>query len=207
MSTLYPGAIDSFTNPEPTDTLASPSHSDQHENANDAIEAIETELGTDPAGDYATVAARLNAGNPSTRVYNSTTQGIANTTATAVTFDSEEWDDLAMHSTSSNTSRFTAQKAGKYRFTGHAFFAADADGYRYGWFRKNGSTDIPGSGDRTLSPGGTGGISVRPECIVQLNAGDYVEMMVEHSAGETRAIGSASLIPIQSAVSVEYLGE
>lgn len=45
MSTVYPGAIDSFTNPTGTDTLDSPSHSQQHSDVNDAIEAIETALG------------------------------------------------------------------------------------------------------------------------------------------------------------------
>lgn len=59
MGTTYPGAIDSLTNPTGTDTLNSPSHANQHADANDAIEAIETELGTDPAGSYATVKARI----------------------------------------------------------------------------------------------------------------------------------------------------
>jgi hypothetical protein len=36
-------------------------HATQHANANDAIEAIQTELGTDPAGASATVKARLDA--------------------------------------------------------------------------------------------------------------------------------------------------
>lgn len=45
MSTSYPSAIDSLTNPNATDPLSSPSHSAQHANANDAIEAIETKLG------------------------------------------------------------------------------------------------------------------------------------------------------------------
>ena len=61
MATNYPGAIDSLTNPSSGDALTSPSHSAQHANANDAIEAIETELGTDPAGASATVKARFEA--------------------------------------------------------------------------------------------------------------------------------------------------
>lgn len=44
MPTSYPGAIDSFTNPTSGDQLSSPSHADQHADANDAIEAIQTEL-------------------------------------------------------------------------------------------------------------------------------------------------------------------
>lgn len=61
MATNYPGSIDSLTNPSAGDALTSPSHSAQHANANDAIEAIETELGVNPSGSDATVAARLTA--------------------------------------------------------------------------------------------------------------------------------------------------
>lgn len=60
MST-YPNQIDNFTNPLANDTLDSATvpHHLQHANANDAIEAIETELGVQPSGPYATVAERL----------------------------------------------------------------------------------------------------------------------------------------------------
>ena len=53
MTTLFPTALDTFTNPTATDKLNSPSHSAQHANANDAIEAIQQTIGitgsTDPA--------------------------------------------------------------------------------------------------------------------------------------------------------------
>ncbi len=61
MATNYPGAVDSLTNPGAGDALTSPSHSAQHANANDAIEAVQTELGTDPSGSAATVKARFEA--------------------------------------------------------------------------------------------------------------------------------------------------
>jgi hypothetical protein len=61
MASSYPGGLDSFANPSPTDPLDSGTvpHAAQHANANDAIEAIQGELGVDPAGAFATVAARL----------------------------------------------------------------------------------------------------------------------------------------------------
>ena len=59
MATNYPGALDSLTNPSAGDGLSSPSHSAQHANANDAIEAIEAELGTNPSGTFVTVAAAV----------------------------------------------------------------------------------------------------------------------------------------------------
>jgi hypothetical protein len=45
MSTNFPTSLDSLTNPTGTDPLSSPSHSAQHANANDAIEAIEAKVG------------------------------------------------------------------------------------------------------------------------------------------------------------------
>jgi hypothetical protein len=45
MATNYPTSLDTFINPLSTDSQNSPSHSLQHANANDAIEAIEAKLG------------------------------------------------------------------------------------------------------------------------------------------------------------------
>jgi len=45
MATNYPGSLDVFTNPASGNTLDSPSHSLQHSNLNDAVEAVETKLG------------------------------------------------------------------------------------------------------------------------------------------------------------------
>ena len=61
MASSFPGGLDSFTNPTATDTLDSATvpHADQHSNANDAIEAIESTLGVNPQGSSATVVARL----------------------------------------------------------------------------------------------------------------------------------------------------
>lgn len=46
MATNFPTSVDVLTNPVSNDSLNSPSHSAQHTNANDAIEAIETTLFT-----------------------------------------------------------------------------------------------------------------------------------------------------------------
>ena len=59
----YPNAIPSFTNPTSSNKLggSTVTHSNQHININDEVLAIATELGTDPAGNFSTVVARLNA--------------------------------------------------------------------------------------------------------------------------------------------------
>lgn len=61
MATNYPLGLDTLTNPAPGDSTVSPSHAGQHANANDAIEAIEAELGTSPSGVYTTVRERFEA--------------------------------------------------------------------------------------------------------------------------------------------------
>jgi hypothetical protein len=43
----YPTTIDNFTNPASGDQLNSPSHSQQHKNINDAVEALEAKVGVD----------------------------------------------------------------------------------------------------------------------------------------------------------------
>jgi hypothetical protein len=61
MATNYPNSLDILINPTASDTLNSPTvpHVDQHANANDAIEAIQTVLGVNPAGGYLTVKDRI----------------------------------------------------------------------------------------------------------------------------------------------------
>ena len=46
MASTFPTTIDNFTDPLSTSPLNSPSHSLQHANINDAVEKIETKLGT-----------------------------------------------------------------------------------------------------------------------------------------------------------------
>jgi hypothetical protein len=47
MATNFPTAIDTLTNPTATDKVSVVNHADQHANANDAIEALETKVGVD----------------------------------------------------------------------------------------------------------------------------------------------------------------
>jgi hypothetical protein len=61
MSTQYPGSLDNFINPTSTDTLNSATvpHAQQHANLNDAMEAVQTVLGLNPAGSHLTVKDRI----------------------------------------------------------------------------------------------------------------------------------------------------
>ena len=51
MATNFPENLDNFTNPNSDNPLSNPSHSEQHANANDAIEALQTKVGIDNSSD------------------------------------------------------------------------------------------------------------------------------------------------------------
>ena len=61
MATNYPNSLDILQNPSATDALNSDlvPHHLQHANANDAIEALQTVLGVNPAGSHLTIKDRI----------------------------------------------------------------------------------------------------------------------------------------------------
>lgn len=61
MATNYPNQLDVLINPTATDKLNSATvpHHQQHTNLNDAVEAIQTVLGVNPAGSHLTVKDRI----------------------------------------------------------------------------------------------------------------------------------------------------
>lgn len=61
MATAYPAALDTLVNPTATDPMNSSTvpHADQHANINDAMEAVQATLGTNPQGASASVSARI----------------------------------------------------------------------------------------------------------------------------------------------------
>lgn len=63
MPSGYPATLDNFTNPTGANNLSDAPvlHHSQHANVNDAVKAIETELGTNPRGTATSVRARLEA--------------------------------------------------------------------------------------------------------------------------------------------------
>lgn len=62
MPTNFPGGLDNFTNPTSADNLNAPAvlHSDEHSNANDAIEAIEQWIGVSGSAVVSTMEYRIN---------------------------------------------------------------------------------------------------------------------------------------------------
>ena len=65
MASNYPGSLDSFdtiaSDKKTSDAVGGRTHRQMHNDLGDAIEAVQTELGTTPSGSYATVKARFEA--------------------------------------------------------------------------------------------------------------------------------------------------
>ena len=61
MATQYPASLDNFVNPTSTDRLDSVTtpHHQQHTDINDAVEALQTVIGLNPAGSHLTVKDRI----------------------------------------------------------------------------------------------------------------------------------------------------
>ena len=64
MATNFPASLDSLTNPTSTQTLNSPSHSSQHANINDAVEALEAKVGVDNSAVTSSLDYKVRIGNP-----------------------------------------------------------------------------------------------------------------------------------------------
>ncbi len=118
---------------------------------------------------------------PQCRVYNSVALTVATGTNVALTFDSERADNDNLHSTTSNTSRLTAARAGLYLITGSVEWAANATGIRMAAIRLNGTTLLA----TTQTPPCTGGVDTAQvvSTLYQLAAGDYVELIGYQTSG------------------------
>lgn len=133
------------------------------------------------------------------RVTHSAVQATASGTVTALTFDTEAYDNNNLHSTSVNPGRLTAQVAGLYRITGQAAFDNTGTGtIRSFQLRVNGTTMIA----IQSYPPITGGVFATAGVVTsdyQLAATDYVEFRVlQDSGGSLNILSSASFSPIFS---------
>ena len=134
-------------------------------------------------------------GHVGARVFHSVAQSIANSTVTALAFNSERYDTDAFHDTSASTSRLTVPSGldGKYLITGTLQFAANATGSRVVSVRLNGTTTIaqhrgPGfSGDPT---------DLSIVTVYDLVASNYVELVVsQNSGGALNVVTNANHTP------------
>ncbi len=64
MASAYPAGLDAFSTGRTNATAMTVTHPADHNDANDALNKIEAELGTNPSGSQATVKDRLDLLNP-----------------------------------------------------------------------------------------------------------------------------------------------
>ena len=119
-------------------------------------------------------------------VYNSAGQSLANETLVALTWDSELYDTDAIHSTATNTSRFTVPSGlgGKWLLNVHIGWVSGNAGYRGLRPRINGTDN----GFVYNYTAGTG-ISTEYSLVYNLSAADYIEIMGDQSSGGSLSTG------------------
>lgn len=132
---------------------------------------------------------------PVCRVYNSAVQSVANSTITAITFDSEREDSLAMHSTVSNTSRLTvpAGWGGMYLIGAQINWAGSSVGFRHTQITINNTNNLIQSVGPNSTSAQNDGVPVTT--LNRLAVGDYVEAKVWQNSGgnlNTAAIAGSS---------------
>ena len=108
-------------------------------------------------------------------------QSIANATGTAITFDSEQYDTDAIHSTSSNTSRFTVPtgKAGYWQVSFFFTWDSNATGTRNIYIYKNCSFNASLSSNPASTNQGTNNATM----VYYFAAADYIEFYAYQNSG------------------------
>ena len=135
------------------------------------------------------------------KIYRTSTQSIANATATAVQFDAESFDTDGYHDNVTNNTRFTipSGKGGYYLLTSNIRYGNNATGGRSIDFYKNGSR-IAGSYLPTIS-----GSSVAYSASTVINGAvaDYFEVYVYQDSGGSLNITSGDDTVLAT---ISYLG-
>jgi hypothetical protein len=113
---------------------------------------------------------------PTVRATNTIDESIAGAQQ-SLTFDTNVYDNSAMHSIKDNPSRLTARIDGVYAITGKVQWAANTTGVRDLLIVKNGTTIIA----RTEVPGSTAVQEVSTQ--VDMRTRDFVELRVSQTSG------------------------
>lgn len=141
------------------------------------------------------------------RAVETTAQSLTEGVEAALTLnDADIFDTDGFHDTGSNTSRLTvpAGLGGQYIVSAVVFFAADADGWRAAYLKKNGTQF---AADRHWPVSGGNGTYITLTALIDLAAGDYVETWgYQESGGSLNAtINSFSMMRLDSGSSA-YTG-
>lgn len=129
------------------------------------------------------------------KVAKSSGQSISNITLTEVSFDTETYDDDAMHDNVTNNGRLICKTAGRYLICAEIVFDANATGYRQAVLHKNGSSFF-GRSIVQASPA-TNATSLIATSIQTLAVNDYVTVEAAQSSGGALVINSVSTFTMQ----------
>ena len=125
-ATNFPTSLDTLTNPAGTDSVATVSHSGQHSNANDAIEALEAKLGvvaSTPVTD--SIFVGTGAGNSRWSTYATSTSFRATNFSATGSTTLQNFTFVNATGTSATTTNFSAVNASSTTATTTNFFGAD----------------------------------------------------------------------------------
>ncbi len=118
----------------------------------------------------------------SVRVFRSSNQTISNSTETAVLFNAEDYDTDDSHDNVTNSSRLVAPEDGRYLVYATVDWESSSIGVRRMQLRKN-SSDTKGFHDMRGEATGSSSNSQHVSVVVNLVAGDYMELILSHTSG------------------------
>jgi hypothetical protein len=188
MSTNYPSALDSYvTKVDHVDDVMA----DDHNGHSDAIVAVETELGTDPSGSFADVAARLarleSIGAHMRRVATANSD-TASGTRTMVGYDETPTSDTGF-TCDTGTGTITVPSDGYYLVTGHARFSANYTGGFATISVNDGSADLIRGSQFQSSTGGIADLAVNG-LTPWITAGTVLRLSI-YTGTSTSLVGNA----------------
>jgi hypothetical protein len=128
-------------------------------------------------------------------------QPIETATLTPVALEIDVWDTDAIHDAEGDSSRLSARTAGLYVITVSFEWEANPVGWRTAVLRVNDLMNIAFD-ERLAVHGAETIVSLTAQYV--LEAGDYVELVVEQDSGRTLNLGGGA--NIQTSVSMAWLG-
>lgn len=130
-------------------------------------------------------------------------QSLTNGSYSAITFDAEDLDRDAGHSTVTNTDRYTVQTSGWYLCGGAVGFASNATGIRVARWTLNG-TQVNGSTSSLLSSGAATFCLPTRGVLINTAVNDIIRLEGRQDSGG--ALNTAVTTDQQSSASIMWVG-
>ncbi len=173
---------------------------------NESLSGTDVQAGSLTGGNLATGTVEPSnlATIPSVRARRTAVQSIPNGVFTPIQLTSETWDHLAMHSNANNT-RLVAPIDGIYLMTAGVFWTETSVGERDLGLRLNGGSKFVGFTANSATDISNAPLTI--STVYLLNAGEFVEAVVEQTSGGALNLGVSTGGPETSPeVSMTWLG-